>query len=569
MERRRLPRPFGRDRGGNVAIMAALSLPVALVLAAVAIDEGALYAERRQAQALTDLAAITAAANIAKAERAALVTLTDNGIGHAVIRTSEAATQDLLLRSKGAVVVAVEPGYYSATPDLPAERRFTAGATPHNAVKVRLDQHGTRYFGETLIAAPRIGTEAIASVTAEAAFSVGSRLLRVEDGILNALLGALVGGKLSLKVMDYRGLVDADVEVLTFLDALSTRLDLKAGTYADVLASEASIGQIAAAMADIPGMDQKARATLKTVAAGARSDATVGLSQMFSLGSAARLALGERAPGLTASASALDVLMAAGSLANGNEQVRLDLAAGVPGLASATVDLAIGEPAQNAPWLAVGETGATIRTAQTRLLVTVGVGGPGGLVGTSVRLPISVEIAFAEARLKAISCASPKEPRVTVAARPGIAELRIADVADGTLADFRRPLQPAPARIVTAPLVSVRGQALVEVANAAFTDVAFDRREIAARAVKTVSTRNLTQSLTTSLLKNLELDVTVGGLGIGLPAVLKGSVADTLSAATPAIDDLLFSLLTALGVHLGEADVRVTGVSCGRSVLVQ
>ena len=73
-------RAFLRDRRGNFAVMTALSVPVAVCLAAVAIDEGSLYTERREVQALADLAAISAAANIDKAEDAARTALSDNGL---------------------------------------------------------------------------------------------------------------------------------------------------------------------------------------------------------------------------------------------------------------------------------------------------------------------------------------------------------------------------------------------------------------------------------------------------------------------------------------------------------
>ncbi|TJW60344.1 MAG: hypothetical protein E5V29_29520, partial [Mesorhizobium sp.] len=67
------------DRRANFAVMAALSAPVALALTAFAVDEGALFNERRAAQSIVDLAAITAAANINNAEKAVLTTLKDNG----------------------------------------------------------------------------------------------------------------------------------------------------------------------------------------------------------------------------------------------------------------------------------------------------------------------------------------------------------------------------------------------------------------------------------------------------------------------------------------------------------
>ena len=97
----------------------------------------------------------------------------------------------------------------------------------------------------------------------------------------------------------------------------------------------------------------------------------------------------------------------------------------------------------------------------------------------------------------------------------------------------------------------------------------FSGSEIEKHIIKSVSTKNFTESLTKSLLDTLKLDVKVGGLGLGLPSALTKTVSGILSAATPAVDQLLYGLLETLGVKIGEADVRVTGISCGRSVLVQ
>ena len=67
-------------RSGNVSTMTALLLPVGIALAAVSVDAASLYLERRETQNLTDLAAITAAANIDRAELAAKTVFMDNGV---------------------------------------------------------------------------------------------------------------------------------------------------------------------------------------------------------------------------------------------------------------------------------------------------------------------------------------------------------------------------------------------------------------------------------------------------------------------------------------------------------
>lgn len=265
------------------------------------------------------------------------------------------------------------------------------------------------------------------------------------------------------------------------------------------------------------------------------------------------------------------MLTGAAAIANGREQVRVDLEGAAPGLLAVDLDLAIGEPPQHAPWFALGPGGEVVRTAQTRLRLVLEVGGPGGLLGSSIRLPLYLDLAFAEARLKDVSCPSgrPDEVRVAVEARPGIAELRIADIDPHRMDDFSTAPPTRPAEIVRIPLVKISGAARIEVANGDFTTLDFDARDIEDLAVKRVSSTEITASLLTSLLRDLRLDVEIAGLGLGLPSGLSGTVAGLLEGVAPAVDEVLVTLLSALGVTVGEADVRVHGASCGRAVLVQ
>ena len=50
----------------------------------------------------------------------------------------------------------------------------------------------------------------------------------------------------------------------------------------------------------------------------------------------------------------MDLADAALSVANGGRQVQLNLGATVPGLASTTAWLAIGQRPSNSPWIAIG-----------------------------------------------------------------------------------------------------------------------------------------------------------------------------------------------------------------------
>ena len=314
-----------RDRRANFAVMTALSAPFAIALSAVAVDQGSLYTERRSAQALTDLAAITAASNIDKANAAVLLALKDNGVASAQIGAPGAKP------APGRPAVTVVTGRYDATAALGS--RFAAGGQPPNAVRVSLRKIGTLYFGSALMAPPVIGTTATARTSAEAAFSIGSGLLAVDtekSPVLNAILGGLLGTKLALNVMDYKGLIRTDIDVLSFVEALAVRLNMTGVTYDQVLASTASVGQIANAMADVPGIDGPTKIALQTLAGKASATARVMLDQYLDLGEIGRLGIGQKPGGLAVNANAMAMLTAATALANGKHQVDLDSARTFP-----------------------------------------------------------------------------------------------------------------------------------------------------------------------------------------------------------------------------------------------
>jgi uncharacterized membrane protein len=163
----------------------------------------------------------------------------------------------------------------------------------------------------------------------------------------------------------------------------------------------------------------------------------------------------------------------------------------------------------------------------------------------------------------------PDSLRVTVEARPGVAEAWIGEVDTAGMRNFAKSPSVLPAQLVNVlNVVTATGTAHATISNPTPTQLVFSATEIGSGAVKSVSTHNFTGSLFGSLLGDLHLDVKVGGLGLGLGDVGK-ALANTLGAVSPAIDELLNDVLATLGIKLGEADVRVTGATCGRSALVQ
>jgi uncharacterized membrane protein len=582
---RRLRR-LAADTGGNFALMTAGAAPMVLALAAIGIDTGSLYLEKRRAQGIADLAAITVAANLDNAVEAARLVFADHGVETIALgvigKDGTLEWRNALDPATVSASAVLTPGRYVSSLSIPPAERFTRPepgvAAEINAVRVIYRTTGTRYFAAALIPPPQIVVEATAATERKAAFSIGSRLVELKGGIANTLLRGLTGSEIALNVMDYDALLSADISLLSFLDALATEIDLTAASYDEVLDASVTVGQIAGAIANAKGVDAGAKAASRELArqAGTKGGPTFALSQLIGLdGAATRATLRQ----LEANVDVMELLAASAMLAGRGRQVKLDLGASLPGLLDVAVDLAIGEPPQKSPWFAVGAHGEVVRTAQTRLRVVVEIANNpllAGLLGTRIRLPLYLELAYGEAKLDSISCPTGRRDGIGVGidARPGVANLYLAEVDPAKISGFANPVARAPAKLVQLLAVSVSGQAQAEIGSIVPKRLNFTMADIDAGKVRQVSTGTVATSLTQSLFSSLSLEIKVG-LGVlnipllTLPSNTTALLGATIGAAAPAIDELLAELLKLLGLSIGQADIRVHGASCGTGVLVQ
>ncbi|MCV0396110.1 MAG: hypothetical protein K5872_04975 [Rhizobiaceae bacterium] len=553
---------FARSRTGNIATMLALFSPVAIGLAAVAVDIGAVHLDRRNAQSLTDIAALVAVSDLPNASGAATASFADNKVKATLIPSeTEALVGPTVRVTRGRI-----------DPTKPPRQRFVADAEPANAVRVDFRRQGRLHFAGTFMDDPTIAVSAVASRSAEGAFSVGSRLASLKGGIANKVLGALLGTELSLSVMDYEALVKADVSLFSFLDRLAIETGVTAGTYDRLLATRGTVAQLASALSKMDGLPGSVRAILSSIAASpGAGNIAAPLDLLVQLGSAGSATVGTAGGGLDVTAGVLEILTAAAAVGNGERQLALDLGAALPGLLDVRLDLAVGEPPVRSPWLEMGEPGSEVRTAQTRLIVNVGIAGPGGAIGSPIHLPIYVELASARARLTEVSCPSghPDSAEMKIAARPGVAELRIAAVNPTGLDDFTRDPSFSKATLVNTALVKVRADARLAIENMTDRSVTFSAGDIKSRSIKTVSTTTPVASLTRSLIDDLDLDIQVLGLDLGVSSLVQATLKPTLRPLAPVVDEVLMTILDAVGVGIGEADIRAHGVRCGPAVLVQ
>ena len=561
------------DRSGNIATLAALSLPLVIFSTAIGVDYGYLTLQQRELQASADLAAIAAAGDMSTAETAAAAHFAANGqlvrvLGqNGLVLSPTGVTQD-----RQVAVAQVERGRYVADPAVAFEDRFQPASSDADAARVTLTRTGGLFLASYFMPEPPV-LAAVGSASRRklAAFSVGTRLASLNEGILNQLLGKMLGTTLSLNLMDYRALADVDIAVQPFLSAIVTRLDLTAATYEEVLAADVTMPQLLASMRAVEGLSGPVRSALRALEQATSGSRTkIPLSRILNLDPDKGLNVATGG-GWTMGVNALQLVSTAAALSNGDRQVALDLGATLPGLGGVTVQLAIGEPPVETPPHRLGTPGSAVRSAQTRLSIEVSIDGLSALAGIRVKLPIYVEVAASEAKLADIRChgGTPVNASVAVDAVPGVAELAIGSVDPSVLADFSDAVRVRKARIVDALALRVDAIAHVEAKNLSRTRLSFSPTQIADGAVKSVSTRDTLTSATKTLIENLDADISILFLTLGTPKAVTAALAATLGAVTPQLDALIYNLLLVAGVRIGEADIRVTGVRCDRPVLVQ
>lgn len=515
--------------------------------AAFAVDTGSLYLERRRLQGVADAAALSAA-NSEALETAARSAIGANQTGDASIER-------------------IERGSYSPDSSLAPADRFLPSGSDGNAVRLTLGRDVPLFFGKFLTGRPtaRVSVRATAARVDLASFSIGSRLASVSGGLPGQLLSSIAGTDLNINVMDAQGLVSADVDILAFSDALRTQASLQGLTFGETLASNISLPKVLNALASTAS-SASAQSALRAIALKV-PPVSVQLSKLIDLGPLSGETKADPARPIKADAYAL--VREALEIATGKRQLDLDLGANVPGVVSTKVTLAMGERPANSPWLAVSkDRSVKVRTAQTRLYVDAKVGGSGLLGLATVHLPIFVELANAEASLRSISCPTPSTATVSLDVTTAAGQVAIGDVDTAALGNFNTAITPRRTTLVKVLLLAeVTGQSNVTLGGAGAQKATFTAQEIAAGKSHSVSTNDLAQGTAASLIRNVDLQAIALGIGINL-SLVTATVGTVLQGVAAPLDSVLNDLTGLLGVNVGQADVRVNGLRCGKPILV-
>ncbi|ODP37708.1 pilus assembly protein TadG-related protein [Sphingomonas turrisvirgatae] len=595
---------------GAIAPATAVLLAVLIGMVGLVTDSSVWYAQRRQLQAATDVAALAAApyAEDAVAARdAANATLVANGLDPAE------------------AVLTFATGQY-CTGEGVGQRFRSVGCsdaidTTGNAVRIETGLGSplflSRLFSER--AERRISVVSTAARINQAGIEAGTGIASLNAGLANAVLSSLVGGSVSLSAAQYDGLLRTNVDALTFFDALATRLGVTGGTYEQLLQADVGVRDvIAAQIAALAAQGQVAEvsaaiAGLQALQGQIAGNPAIALGRLFDLGLWQTRQVGDRAStsALRAGINLMQLTSFSLQLADGNHFATVPASTfGIGNLASIRVAATAIEPPVR-PYFAFGPEGTRVHSAQVRLKLELEVLNLVPQLGTGVRVPLYIEAASGDAQIDEIACSGDpaRDTTVTVSANGGVANVYIGAPADEAMNNFSQPValsQIRPVRILNLGLPGILTLAETSArAHVAIGSTLAPSRTLnfvqpsgtvsqplpptstgvigrPASGTQTASSVVRARATSTQLAGNL-----LGGLaetlsvractlsllgGCLLPVTLQGSqvgaLYTVLDPVLTGLDGVVDGLLRTLGVQLGYVDVAVTGVRCGHPVLV-
>lgn len=575
-----------RAMRGAMAVVGALWLGVA-VICLMAIDIGHVFWQQREVQKIADMAAMAGAGQESCVARIRAIAQS-NGFS---------AERDIFFDPEDDAPVPApladldlmcgnwDPQARSGSGSPP--QHYAAKALPSNAARVAISRKVPYFFVLSWGTERRVvNAKATAATHNVAGFSLGTGVAGLSGGVVNQLLNALLGtgNRIALDAVSYQGLANAHVRLIDLVDLSPT-----AGTVQELLDTRLGIGQLAALMAGALGPGN-------ALAVNALNDlVNVGLDSLtVTLGDLLNVTSTNPEAAATAQINVLEMLMVAAQVANGSNLVNLQGGLNLPPLATVATKLVIVEPPSiaigQAGRLASGEWKTQAHSAAIRLKLDASVVDTskiplvGALAGIqALRLPLYMEVAPGDAWLSDLQCAATREDsRVTIGARPGLANLCIGEVTDSQMSNTSAPLACGAAATVSRvsllfiPLVEVKARAAVQasVPLSAAQDLVFDgvigNGDDIQRGTSNAAGSVLANAVD-SLVDELQLEACILGIcgnASYLTDVLSVLNTHVVTPLLTLLNAVIEPLLGLLGVQIGYSDVHHQSLSCGEPQLV-
>ncbi|NCE90544.1 pilus assembly protein TadG-related protein [Pseudomonas sp. L13] len=642
---------FGSRQRGAIGLMAAGTLALALVFTLLAVDSGRLYLEKRKLQSVADTSAL---------EAAGLGGQCGTNTTANAYATQNAARNGFVVGNGSTLAVTCGTLATNAL----NTRVFSADATKSDAIRVVASRTVLTSIANglwNLFSGAPITPQINLSATAVAAtpppvaqLSIRSSLASVDSGkspLLNLVIGNLLGGNLSLTAAGWNGLLQTNVNLLSYLDQLAINLNVKAGDYDALLSTAVSATQLIDAAVKV--LQKNGAAVTAVVNDVISIQAIAPNSKLLTVGDLLDIATGTPTAALNSNVQLFQLLEAVAQLSSSKNAVSAAAQVAIPLVGNVSIQTKVIEPPQLSaignPVLAkkgLQNTPPTdqifVRTAQVRTLVTVqapiikavsgvvsiltGLGTPvsqvvkgllnlnlpavvGGVlclvacnvadVDVTTSLAIYIEAGSAQTNVTDFNCDSPASKSLTVKTTTSLATLAVGTVDPVAAFSSSAAVNVQPVRlidfgerycVVLTLLCSPNrtpnvGGGLLLKANStigAQTSTMVFAPVAEMNAPPTYKFAPGTANIVGSLVSTLNgLQVTYappsGSVSNGALAGVAGLLATITTAVvgliqnvlSPILDPIVNTLLSALGINLGNAEVGAN-LTChmGRAYLV-
>lgn len=571
--RRHVSRTTGRDRErGAIMVLAAASLTVLVFAAALAVDTGGRAEERRTDQKVADMAALDSVRG--------LLTYPDGS--RSQILAAESATRNTFTDNQCGTLLEAKNGRFDTATDT-----FSEGATPFNAVDVRLCSKYRDFFGG---GQPQLNGYAIAMLQAEGQLAIGSTLLTAGtagcpstpptlnpplppiDGVcslLNDLLANL-GASTGISAVGYQGLLNTNVS----LSKLETAIAGNVLSPTQLAATKVSMAQVAQAETDLLDQTGESYAELNVLQHQVVNQ-PVDEQQNIPLTDILGVNVGNgSAAGVTVNLA--NFLVGGAELANGNAGLSVPLTTlTLPGFGTFTVSLTAIQPAK-ASLLGPPGPGTHADDSQVTMDMTV----QSSVLSTyNLTLPVAIKVGGASAWLKSVdpspctgtptSLTTPTTFKdVTATITNGqvdsLASIPLATV-NGGIDIPSSPASPDPVLVYTTNFLDTTHAKALGIQGGLPTTNTPPAGNTAYTAGSTLGSP--TNTLSVSLLPGvLTLPTTVAALISAIQSDIYGASSSLIEQLFLAIGSLLSS---ALPMHVGSADLWGLQATCGMPTLVQ
>lgn len=340
------PRLGSRQRGA-IGLMAAGTLAVALVFMLLAVDSGRLYMEKRRLQSIADTAALEAAG------RGGLCTPSTTANDYAV----QNATRNGFTVVAGDTSRGLAVTCGSLVTNASNVRVFSADPTKNDAVRVIATRSVVTSIASGLwnmFSGVPVSTQMTLSATAVAAYAppvaqltIRSSLVSVDSTkspLLNLVIGNLLGGSLSITAAGWNGILQTNVNLLSYLNQLAINLGVTAGDYTTLLNTAVSATDLINAAVMV--LQQNGSAVQAVVNDVLSIKAIAPNSKVLTVGSLLNVATGTPAAALNSSVQLFQLLETVAQLSNSKTAVSVATQVNIPVVGSVSIQTQVIQPPQ-------------------------------------------------------------------------------------------------------------------------------------------------------------------------------------------------------------------------------